>query len=88
MWHFFFFFLVSLHLLEIFPVTLTSLGARAFAGSLTVFTLGTFSICVCNGETLCPNFWGKVKGHLLVAKAMSCLIQGIGFATGKESSRN
>lgn len=43
---------------------------------------------VCNGEILCPNFWGKVKGHLLVAKAMSCLIQGIGFATGKESSRN
>lgn len=42
----FFFFLVSLHLLEIFPVTLTSLGARAFAGSLTVFTLGTFSVFV------------------------------------------
>lgn len=55
----------SFHVListSLIPASLTSLGARAFARSLTVFILSTFSllIVVKIGESL-PQPWGNVE---------------------------
>ena len=79
------FFKKKLHLLEIFPVILTSLGARALTGNLTVFILAPFSLSVFVMGRFFALTSGGSERTPFSGQDHELSHTGVGFATGKES---
>lgn len=75
----------TLHLLEIFLVTLNSLEARAFTGNLTVFILAPFSLSIFIMGRFFALTSGGSERTPFSGQGYELPHMGVGFATGKES---